>query len=61
MNATIAITAVLALLGIVGRLDYEDQLAEQAVYCEMVKAGEWPDYQKTYLTECVKTPTVAQR
>ena len=31
----------------------EDQQAEQERYCEMVKAGHWPDYQGTYRRECL--------
>ena len=50
------IAALVLLFGLVGRMDYEDQLAEQANYCEMVKAGFWPDYQGTYRREC-RTPT----
>jgi hypothetical protein len=56
-----AIVAALALLfGLAGRMDYEDQQAEQANYCEMVKAGFWPDYQGTYRHEC-RTPKSGQR
>lgn len=56
-----AILAALVLLfGLAGHMDYEDQQAEQAHYCEMVKAGFWPDYQGTYRHEC-RTPTNGQR
>ena len=56
-----AILAALVLLfGLAGAMDYEDQHAEQAHYCEMVKAGFWPDYQGTYRREC-RTPTNGQR
>ena len=48
-----AIAAALVLLmGLVGRMDYEDQQADQAHYCEMVKAGFWPDFNGTYRDEC---------
>ena len=51
-----AIAAALVLLfGLAGRMDYEDQQAEQERYCEMVKAGFWPDFQGTYRREC-RTP-----
>ncbi len=56
-----AILAALVLLfGLAGHMDYEDQQAEQERYCEMVKAGFWPDYQGTYRREC-RTPTNEQR
>lgn len=29
-------------------MDYEDAQAEEVNYCEMVKAGHWPDYRGTY-------------
>ena len=56
-----AILAALVLLfGLAGHMDYEDQQAEQERYCEMVKAGYWPDYQGTYRREC-RTPTNGRR
>lgn len=56
-----AILAALALLfGLAGHMDYEDQQAKQSHYCEMVKAGFWPDYQGTYRREC-RPPTNGQR
>ena len=51
---------VLAAFGFAGHMDYEDQQAEQAHYCEMVKAGFWPDYQGTYRREC-RTPKSGPR
>lgn len=44
--------AVVAALGIVGSMDYKDEVREQVAYCENVKAGVWPDYADTYKTEC---------
>jgi len=56
-----AILAALVLLpGLAGRMDYEDQQADQAHYCEMVKAGYWPDFQGTYRREC-RPPKSARR
>lgn len=56
-----AIAAALVLLfGLAGRMDYEDQQAQEALYCDMVKAGHWPVYQGTYRREC-RTPTNGQR
>lgn len=39
-----AIFVIGLLLGTVGNMDYEDELSEQAFYCEQVQAGHWPDY-----------------
>lgn len=56
-----AIAAALVLLmGLVGRMDYEDQQAQAALYCDMVKAGYWPDFQGTYRREC-RPPKSVQR
>lgn len=43
---------MLALFGIVGELDLQAAEADQAHYCEMVRAGHWPDYSGTYRSEC---------
>lgn len=52
MKTTVVLLALLGLFGLAGRMDYEDQQADQAHYCEMVKAGYWPDFQGTYRREC---------
>ena len=38
------VITLLLLIGMVGRLDYEDELAEEAFYQEMVCSGHWPDF-----------------
>lgn len=44
---TIYIIAILmAALGIVGAIDYEDAVREEQHYCDMVKSGAWPAYRK---------------
>lgn len=60
MKTTVVLLALLGLFGLAGAMDYEDQQADQAHYCEMVKAGHWPDYQGTYRNEC-RPPKIAQR
>lgn len=50
-NWLIAIAVFLAV-GLVGRMDFEDEVREQIAYCENVKAGVWPDYDGTYKAEC---------
>ncbi len=54
MKTTVVLLALLGLFGLAGAMDYEDQQAEQEHYCEMVKAGFWPDYQGTYRRECLR-------
>jgi hypothetical protein len=51
--------AAFVAFGLVGSMDYEDALAEQEHYCEMVKQnldtnGEqgWPDYNENYSQGC---------
>ena len=60
MKTTVVLLALLGLFGLAGAMDYEDQQAEQERYCEMVKAGYWPDFQGTYRSEC-RPPKIAQR
>ena len=43
-----------AAFGIVGGMDYEDAKTQQALYCDNVKSGVWPDYEGTYVSECEK-------
>jgi hypothetical protein len=50
-----AVLAIVAAFGIVGGMDYEDAEAQQALYCDNVKSGLWPDYEGTYVSECEKT------
>ena len=40
----------LIVLGLVGNADYEDELAEEAFYLEMVCDGKWPDYKELGVT-----------
>lgn len=60
MIKIIVALVLLALFGIVGAIDYEDAKAEEERYCEMVKAGHWPDYRRAFLSEC-RPPTSAPR
>ena len=56
----VGLLLALAILGFVGQMDYEDANMAHAQYCEMVKAGDWPDYQGTYRRECLR-PSPAPR
>lgn len=46
--------AVIIAFGIVGHCDYEDEQDAEALYCDNVKAGIWPDYEGTYKKSCLK-------
>lgn len=48
------LAALLAAFCVVGAMDYDDALLQQAEYCEKVAAGTWPDYQGTFKQECSK-------
>ncbi|MBN46231.1 MAG: hypothetical protein CMH23_07135 [Methylophaga sp.] len=48
----IGIIVAVVLFGIVGRMDYEDELKSQAHYCEMVREGAWPDFKKIFEESC---------
>lgn len=39
-----AIFIVLLLTGMMGKMEMQDEIAEQEFYCEQVLAGHWPDY-----------------
>ena len=40
------------LFGLVGSMDYDDQLAETKNYCDNVAAGVWPDYKENAAEVC---------
>lgn len=42
MKIALGMVAGLLLLGLVGRMDYEDQLAQQVTYCEVTEGALWP-------------------
>jgi len=55
LTSIAAVLAIVAAFGIVGGMDYKDEQAQQALYCDNVKSGVWPDYKGTYVSECEKT------
>lgn len=50
--AIVAVFVFALLFGVVGRLDYEDAVAEENLYCSNVKDGIWPDYDGIYADVC---------
>lgn len=47
-----SVVALLLLFGIVGNMDYQDEVAEMNAYCRNVAEGIWPDYNGTYDRWC---------
>lgn len=43
---------ILASLIGVGSMDFEDQLQQQDLYCEMVSSGAWGDYNGNFKDIC---------
>lgn len=41
-------------IGVAMNMSYEDELQEQAYYCEMVGSGAWGDYKGIYKEVCEK-------
>ena len=41
-------------LGVVGEMDYQDQLIQEQQYCENVKSGEWPKFKQSINCDEVK-------
>lgn len=52
IKLSFALLALLLLMGVVGRMDYEDAKLEEALYCDNVRTGVWPDYEGTYKKIC---------
>jgi len=44
--------SVLAAFGLAGESDLQDEQRQLAVYCDMVAAGAWPDYQGNAAQAC---------
>ena len=44
MIVTAAVIMFVGVIGLVGAMDYEDEVLQQQHYIEMVCAGHWPDY-----------------
>lgn len=51
-QVALLVAGIVAALGVVGNMDFKDEVREQIAYCENVKAGVWPDYNGTYKAEC---------
>lgn len=49
-----------AILGIVGRIDFDEQNAQVKIYCKNVESGLWPDYKNTYERDCEGKENVSE-
>lgn len=43
---------IAVFIGLIGRMDYQDEILEASRYCANVREGTWPDYRGTYEKEC---------
>lgn len=51
--AFVFFAAFILVLGVVGKADFEDELAQELRTCEMVEAGVWPEaYAKSKNIDC---------
>jgi len=50
--ALLALLAFILLMVVVGQMDYEDEQAQAALYCDNVRTGVWPDFKGTYEKHC---------
>lgn len=48
----IAALFFIAAILLAGTWDYEEEVREQTVYCQMVGDGAWPDYNGNYAEVC---------
>ena len=46
MKALFSVVALVALFGIAGTMDYQDELKEAEHYAAMVCDGSWPNYKE---------------
>jgi len=46
MKSLLIIAALLVAFGLVGNMDYQDELQQAAQYEEMVCNGHWPNYKE---------------
>ena len=52
VKTVLVLAAVVALFGIVGHFEYQDETQEEILYCENVSSGRWPDYEGIYNKVC---------
>lgn len=60
MKFALTVIAIIGLISLVNNMTHDDEVSDQEHYCEMVKAGYWPDFHGTYQSEC-RTPKSVPR
>lgn len=49
-----SVALIVGMIAIVSNEDFKDEVRSQMLYCENVKHGFWPDYERTYETHCTE-------
>ena len=52
MRKYMLVALIVTMSGLVGMMDFNDELNSVEIYCQNVKDGVWPDYEATYRKEC---------
>ena len=48
IKTVFGIIAFILILGLVGKEDFKDEVRSQVMHCELVAAGQRPDYNNTF-------------
>ena len=51
MKLRYVLLAIVAIIA-VNTMSFQDEVRQQSEYCQNVRDGIWPDYQKTFESEC---------
>jgi len=52
VKSCIFVALLVFIIGIVGRLDADDEKEESQIYCQNVDDGIWPDFKNVKETAC---------
>jgi hypothetical protein len=55
MKTALILLAIAAALCIAGSGDYQEAVAQQDLYCQQVRNGQWPDFNGNYREVCHPT------
>lgn len=61
MRNYVILAVVIVLTGIVGLMDFNDEVLSAEIYCQNVKDGVWPDYEAIYHKECKDGHAIRRR
>ena len=54
VSVGLALLALFVLYGLVSEDDYQEALAQEAIYCDNVRSTVWPDYKQIDESVCSK-------